>query len=95
MARMNWNRAKKHRGFESARDDLAKMADQRSHMILNGQPEAAPPRALDGDRFRSLGSVMHRGGRWYALDRHGQVTGDFATRHEAWSLANKEGMEKI
>ncbi len=96
--RMNWNRAKRR---EPLRDPPKSRAlEARADTILTrAQPAARPPRIrIETDElpesicYRSVGTVLQKDGRWFALDGQGQVAGEFDERWKAWRHADKFGM---
>ena len=58
-------------------------------------PEPAAETLYSAGTYRAVGSAMWKDGHWYALDRNGEVLGEFETRWEAWREADKLGMERV
>lgn len=63
--------------------------------IADGLNEAQPAAAVDGARYRSVGSVAIVDGEYRAVDAAGNVLGTYATRAEAWRRADQLGVRPI
>lgn len=80
-----------HQGETSKRQAMKREHEHggrfiRSSPAKEGQPERA--------YFRSVGSVLHVGDHWQALDGAGEVVGSFAERWQAWRMADRFGIER-
>lgn len=100
---MNWNRAKRRQVAQAPTSRLEREADKLldAHQRLTSDPRKFPSLhevKTDGPEhvyYRSVGTVMRKGDRWFACGENGLVLGEFAYRWEAWRLADKLGLEQV
>ena len=95
--RLNWNRARPRRYEMPTRVEqtLECQADKLlnlPHLTLPGEDERLTP---ERGYFRSIGSVLNKDGKWFAVDADGRTIGEFAERWQAWQCADKLGMQRV
>lgn len=107
MSRMDWCRTKRHGLAGNAvhqMDRLEKEADRiliaggpksRSKTRQSTSPTSHAAKTISRPYYRSVGSVVLKDDRWFAVDAHGSEVSEHASRREAWRIADSFGMEFV